>query len=247
MRKFEIPFRVDTIYPEFIRLYKPFINQIECIYFASYKDDGINTRKLLENDFRYPSSFDEYVSTINEVKKYFNLQVLIQKKCTEELIEKYYNLGIKRFVINDDNLAKKIKEKYNDILLTLSITRRLKFEEIISNDFSMYDFIVLDFWFCRRLDYIKQLPKKYKYVIIPNNVCSCEYNKYCYIHWFDELNFQYCPKDGKTLARIYPNDLKYFDDFIHHFKFQGRECEVGTCFDDVRNYLFADVDYYNKQ
>jgi len=68
----------------------------------------------------------------------------------------------------------------------LSITRIITEKEILEKDLSMYDCIVLYFWFGRNLSVIKRLPKKYKYCIILNAFCYYDC-KNANRHWFGEF------------------------------------------------------------
>jgi hypothetical protein len=103
----------------------------------------------------------------------------MQRDATLDALEKYYNLGIRIFTISEDALAIAAKSRHPEISVTLSITSALTAADIQSRDLSMYDHIVLFYWFSRHLDVVKGLPKKYRYILIPNTDCywNCKWHE----------------------------------------------------------------------
>ena len=72
------------------------------------------------------------------------------------------------FILNDDKLAARIKERIRRSA-DASITRSLTLTELQQGDFRMYDRIVLFHWFARHLQELPFLPKDYQYVMICNS------------------------------------------------------------------------------
>lgn len=246
-QKFEVPYNFDLNSVDKLLPYK---DHIDFVYMSSYYEDGNNSRYdlILRNDV--PSTWDEYVTHVNKIKENFNIGVLIQNNCTMELIEKYYNLGIKIFVINDTDLVSNIKEKYNDIRCILSITSVLTLEDIQNNDYSMYDEIVLFFNFCRQVYLLKELPSKYKYVLILNSHCVYNCDR-CLEHWnlkadtieeYREKELEimkdHCDIFREDRAFIQPQDLIYFNDYITNYKILDRMMDS----DDI----IYEIDRYSK-
>ncbi len=241
---------------------------IKFVYVAAWKDDGDNTRHSTIFAPGYPATYEEYVMRIKLIQALgLSVCILAQKNFTMDTIEKYYDLGIHYFIMNNDELAVALKEKHDDITLILSITRNLSYTDICleSNDFSMYDSIVLFHWFNRHLDYLKKLPTKYKYTIIPNSTCyyGC---RWAAAHWFakgDTLE-EYMKNvkvatdqcfpftsDLRNTAYIEPENLHYFDPYIDSYKLVDREWPTSRILDDLQRYVERnavvprDEDFYN--
>ena len=250
MIKFELPynFNFDGKYFTLLDLRKEYFNNIDCIYMSAFENKIVNTRR---EDLLFPKTEDDYYKHILEFqKRNININILMQKNATLDIIEKYYHkYNIKDFTINDNVLASKIKEKYPNITLRLSITAKASVKDINDKAFDVYDNIVLFFWYNRHLDVIKQLPKKHKYTILCNT--RCMYNcPYCDEHWFGDsrkaaekcfdkrfvlghiLNFP-------NIAYIRPVDLIYFKDYISVFKLEGREASSNFIFSNFDKYLLS--------
>lgn len=245
-QKFEVPYNFDiSLIDELL----PYEEYIDFIYIPSYYEDGDNSRKDLVLKKSVPYEWEEYVSHLTNIQNNFNVGVLIQENCTIELIDKYYNLGIRIFVLNDNNLALEANEKYDDIRCILSITSVLSLEDIKNNDYSMYDEIVLFFNFCRQVQLLKELPKEYKYVLIPNSHCVYNCDR-CLAHWrltadtvdeyeskVDAIIDQYCSGIFREdRAFIQPQDLVYFDEYITNYKLVDRLMSTGDIIYDIDRY-----------
>lgn len=236
--KFELPFNLnkDGKYFDYLRENRDKLKYVDCVYMPTFERKH-NTR---EKCFR--SSIEEitYVSCINRLKTFgVNINILIQKDATLELVEKYINrYNIKDFTINDDELAKEIKEKYPDVKLRLSITRKVTVEELNTKDFSMYDIICLFFWYNKFPEIVNQLPNKYKYMIICNTHCLYDC-KWCNRHWFEGIPggncFQERALHPEHQAYVKPEDLKLFEN-IEVFKLEGRELSSRIIFNEFNRY-----------
>lgn len=247
-QKFEVPYNFDISLVDRLVPYKEFV---DFVYMASYYEDGENSRKDIVLRGEAPSTWEEYIMHVNKIKENFDIGVLIQSGSTIELIDKYHDLGIKIFVLNDSELVIKAKEKYNDIRCILSITAVLSLDDIKNNDYSMYDEIVLFFNFCRQIQLLEELPKKYNYVLMVNSHCIYNCDR-CLSHW--NLNAdtieEYSEKVFKIIdgycsgvyredrAYIQPNDLVYFDEYISNYKLVDRLMPT----DDI----IYDIDKYTK-
>lgn len=246
-QKFEVPYNFDLNLVEKLLPYK---DHIDFLYMGSYYEDGTNSRKELVLSNRVPFTWDEYILHVSEIQKYFNIGVLIQNNCTLDLIDKYYNIGIRIFILNDSDLVTAAKEKYNDIRCILSITSVLTLEDIKDNDYSMYDEIVLFFNFCRQVQLLKELPTRYKYVLILNSHCVYNCDR-CLEHWRlkadtiekyrdkeMELMKDHCDIFREDRAFIQPQDLLYFNDYINAYKIVDRVMDT----DDI----IYEIDRYSK-
>ena len=246
MTKFEIPFNFnfDGEYFNLLDERKELFQRIDCIYMPSFEKGGLtNTRVDL---VKYPKSEEEYVGYIREFqKRNIDVTILMQKNSSMEMVGKYHNeYGINDFTINNNELAFKIKEKYPNIKLRLSITAKATVDDINNHALDAYDNIVLFFWFNRHLDVIKKLPKTHEYSVLCNT--RCLYNcPYCDRHWFevgyrvecmDEKIYSGIELDFNRIAFIRPCDLKYFEDYVSVFKLEGREC--------ISKGIFAEFDKY---
>jgi hypothetical protein len=268
MKQYEIPCNFDNDYVGALCERMSLFPYIKFVYVAAWKDDGDNTRHSTIFAPGYPATYEEYVMRIKLIQALgLSVCILAQKNFTMDTIEKYYDLGIHYFIMNNDELAVALKEKHDDITLILSITRNLSYTDICleSNDFSMYDSIVLFHWFNRHLDYLKKLPTKYKYTIIPNSTCyyGC---RWAAAHWFakgDTLE-EYMKNvkvatdqcfpftsDLRNTAYIEPENLHYFDPYIDSYKLVDREWPTSRILDDLQRYVERnavvprDEDFYN--
>lgn len=254
MKKFELPynFNFDKKWFQYMDENKDLWGYIDMIYLPCFvynnsNETIYNTREEIK---RYPKSKYEYRNHIEKLKRYnIPISILIQKNSSLELIEEYINdYDIHSFVINNDELARELKSKYGDkINLRLSITRMVTREELETKDLSMYDDICLFFTWTRKLDELRKLPKKYKYVVIVNTIClwNC---KNSLKHWFNGKTFKpncfgrsnpctYRDINMKTSAYVRPEDLSLFDDSIETYKLQGRENYSSAIFDNLKQYV----------
>lgn len=249
-QKFEIPYNFDFKLIDELTPYKDFV---DFIYMPSFYADGGNSRKDLVLKENVPMNWDEYISHIEYIQNNnFNIGLLIQENCTIELIDKYYNLGIKIFVLNDNELTTEAKQKYDDIKCVLSITSVLSLDDIKNNDYSMYDEIVLFFNFCRQIQLLKELPKEYNYVLIPNSHCVYNCDR-ALAHWklnadtleeydikVDNIIKGYCSEIYREdRAFIQPHDLVYFNEYITNYKLVDRLMPTED--------ILYDIDRYTKQ
>lgn len=253
MHKFEVPYNFEPEFFAYLDTYPELLPYIKFFYLPCWKEDGAqNTRTLFEQKKQYPLNFEQYWDRIRALMSYAPVCILVQRNAQLSIIDKYYMLGIRYFVLNDDHLAYSIKKKYPDTFLILSVTRMISKEDIFTLDLSMYDEIILSYYFNRHLKDIKILPTKYKYGILVNS--SCYYNCQQYNqHWFyDAKNKdQYTKMDNEFFAQcsaitqnnrrqsifINPADLKYFDPFVSSYKILDRLHSSDMIF----NTLFAYV------
>ena len=96
-------------------------------------------------------------------------------------------MGVRLFYLTNDELAKKIKNKYKDVKLILSITRCITDDDLQNSDLSMYDKIVLPFRYCRSIKLFEKLPKDKKYILLVNSHCLYNCNR-CKAHWYLTAN-----------------------------------------------------------
>lgn len=237
MIKFELPYNFDPAYVSHFQ--EPensqFLPWVEFIYLPAWKDDCQNTR--LDVTFRenYPKTYEEYTKRIADLQQLAPVCVLMQKGASLDLIKKYKALGVNKFLINDDALAKMAKKEDPETWVGLSVTRALTLDEIKAGDFSMYDTVVLFYWFNRHLDKLGELPPG-NYTIMCNNDCywDCQWHD---AHWFaggkDAEEYSQnvrkaCEECGKhhmelrDSATILPEDLRYFDRFVYSYKLVDR-------------------------
>ena len=245
MKQFEVPFNFDYDFLPRLSRKRELFPAIKCIYLPAYPDDAMSTRKDIFERETFPKSYEEYVARVKGLMALgLPLDVLMQQNATMEGMEKYYDLGFRMFIINDDDLAKRSKERWPDIYVSLSITRTPTLELIQSTDFSMYDDIILFFSFCRKLDDLEALPKEYKYVLMCNNDCYylCPWHNK---HWFpkDQAEVEQCLKNCslytatfENRSRIWPQDLRYFDPYVDSYKLVDRLWTTDEILHDLEFY-----------
>lgn len=267
MIKFEVPFNFYKDFVEKVSERRDLFDYIDCFYVAAWKEDCDNTRQGLTFANDYPATYEEYVERIQELQTLgIRICILAQKNASLEMIERYIALGIDAFTINDDVLAKAIKEKYSDVRLTLSVTRALSLQALINGDFSMYDRIVLFHWFARHLNAMERLPKKYQYVMICNSKChyDCKWHD---AHWFIKANslceysdreqevcktcYSIMGNDARKTSIIEPENLDLFDPYVSAYKLTDRGDFTEHIIDNLNAYAtrtrgcIKDREYYN--
>ena len=267
MVKFEVPYNLKPDFVEKFRERPELLGFIDCFYAAAWKDDCVNTRQgPIFKDY-YPKTYEEYVERLKDLMTLgIPISILAQRGATLKMIEKYIALGIRSFTINDDKLAVKIQQKHPDVSLTRSVTRVLTLEDIQDGDYSMYDRIVLFYWFNRHLDSLGSLPKKYSYVVIPNVGCyyQCPWHDE---HWFLNVNSldeyykgeeEICSKcqaittkDNQKMSFIQPEDIEFFEPYVAAFKLIDRVDHTDLIIDNLNAYVTRfrgcpkGRDYYN--
>lgn len=235
MKKFEIPFNFDIELLNFLdkNIDK---NWIEFLFLSPFKEGSINARSHVENvnvngwTYKVPETRDEYTKIIEEIQRHdYRPAILLQETryIPMEKLDYYFKLGIKDFVVNNDQVALNIKNKNPNYNVVASITKTLSANDIAQNDYSMYDKIVLHFPFNRALDRLRELPQKYNYTILANSYCSYK----CVVaksHWYssaEEAKNINCVKhnDKDSLVYIPPEYIYLFEPYASSFKLQGRE------------------------
>ena len=228
----EIPFNFKK---DWFTEAKPYIDYIECVYLPIF-ERGHTTREWIGCP-----EWNKYLDNIRKIQDLgLKPSLLIQKDSSEELIEKYYNLGVKDFIINDDDLATKIKQDFTDVYLRLSIMRWSV--EDVKKDLP-YDNICLPYYYNRHFDEITKLPKK-NYTLLVNATCLWD------CPWFQQHGFT--GKHGTcgnlrfnkiggirygNISYIPPKQLDLFKPYIKTFKLQGRDFSSKLIFDDLEKYI----------
>lgn len=235
MIKFEIPYNFDLELLNFLdeNIDK---NWIEFLFLSLFKEDSINARSHVENinvngwTYQVPQTRKEYDKHIDEIQKRgYRPAILLQdlNPISKEKLDYYFHLGIKDFVVNNDDLALYIKNKNSKYHVVASITKTLSASDIAEKDYSMYDKIVLHFPFNRALCRLKELPQEYQYTILVNSYC-CYNCREARKHWYSTsktVQNVHCLKHlhKDKLVYIPPEYLSLFEPYAATFKLQGRE------------------------
>lgn len=248
MHKFELPYNQQPDYFDYLRENESLRNYIHSIYTPAYIEDAENTRKQLITAPGAPKSFAEYTEHIKKIQDFgYEPNVLMQRKASYPVWQKYYDLGITHFTLSNDEVAAHIKLNHPEVFLVCSITKMLSFEDFFTKDLSMYDIIVLPFFFNRWLNGIKQLPTKYKYMLLANS-CCCAYCSHAEEHWFNPKGNKmpcYYENDPYALTiAIQPDHLGFFDPYISMYKLVDREAPSKDIFHALQLYTF-ESDTYN--
>lgn len=257
MKMYEVPYNFDRDFFEKISADLDPLRFVECFYIPAWHEDCQCTRQDVTFRDTYPKSYEEYTIRFNMLKALGRpVYVLMQRGATKDLVKKYYGLGARGFIFNDDTLATWMSIEYPDVVRTLSVTRALTAEQIKTEDLSMYDRIVLFYWFNRHLDALKELPKKYNYVLMCNNDCyyDCKWHD---AHWFaqGEDMHDYAEKikgvceqcrkmarnELKNSAIIEPENLVYFDDYVAGYKLVDRLWPTDRILEALRYYAHRNI------
>jgi hypothetical protein len=227
--KFEIPYNFD---PNYCTIMDSFLNPLECvscIFLQALDYDSTSTPRY-EETYAIPTNDEEYAAHVGRLKELGKpLYVLLQFPKIPQIYERldfYKEIGIDGVITAHDKLA--IEAKKKGFYTVCSIVKSLNFEDFFTKDLSMYDEICLYHSFCRGLDAVKLLPKKYKYQILVNNH-ACVYNcPNCINHWLGKEKSCYSVASTVEEFSLYTCgftylDLKHYAPYINTFKLQGRE------------------------
>ncbi|MBE6148104.1 MAG: hypothetical protein E7167_01130 [Firmicutes bacterium] len=254
-RLFEIPYNFDIKLIESLKIFDPEGLTIACIYIPPFYEDYETILRGHESNLLINIlTRDEYEKHIHLINSMFpnKLQLLLQKQeqiMSKEKLQYYINLGFSNFCVGNLEQAKIIKNIDSNFIVVGSISMRLTLKEINNNHNyeNYFDYIVLHFPFCRNLNEIKQLTKKYKYILLVNAYCHAHCDgKH---HWEREYKTEnsYCPGrlggnllKWKYATRIRPMDLDLFSPYIEIFKIQDRGWPTR---DILRDYILYSSDY----
>ena len=225
------------------------------VYFPCWIGDGESARMW---DQTYPQSYESYVERLKLLDVYgYPKEVLLQQSevIDKSIIEKYLDLGVRRFTVRNDENARQIKELCgNEAHVMASVTKCLSPDEIKNDpNLQWYDEICLYFFYNRNVDSIKDLPKKYDYCLMPNIACS-PHCKLALIHWFEpnlERQEMKCMRNhggtNEEMGSVSRAEYdKYFSDMIHTVKIIGREMDAESVLATTKNFLMkhGDTDCY---
>ena len=261
MKQYELPYNFAYDFLAKLSRKPQLFSYIKCIYLPAYKEDAVNSRIDIYDRDEYPKTYEEYVIRLKALQQLgIPLCILLQRETTIEVAEKYYDLGIRMFILGDDEIAKDMRHRHPKVQLILTVTRALNEDQIRSGDFSMYDEIVLFFWFNRHIDALKSLPDKNKYVLIPNNDCyyDCRWHDQ---HWFAKTveeertateKCRQCMQTIRDTTYIEPENLSYFDPYISSYKLVDRLFPTDRILEDLERYVSRNAgaqpreeDFYN--
>ena len=244
-REFEIPYQFNLNLIKGIQLLNIQDSWINCFYMAPYPKDYETVVRTGESQ-RYLMSLskNEYIKQVEYLNQLYpnKLQLLLQRidgiLMSPEILKFCYNLGFTKFCVGSAAQAEIIKNNFDNVDITGSITMHINKEKLEqnSNYKDLFKGFVLDFSFCRHLNKIKELPTDYKYIILANSQCNshCEGDR----HWWANKQSFKCPgliKDTgfseSTLIR--PMDLFMFDKYISVYKLQDRSWPVSDVLRDL--------------
>lgn len=241
-RYFEIPFNHQDDLLYFLEKNKEkLLRYVKHILVAPFICDYKSTRhqealKVINRDI-YEMQIKRLQQAGYKVALLFNMPEDVDSK----IFNYYINLKIDTFIVNNDKLANILHNRGK--ITIASITKRLQLNDIIKNDLSMYDYIVLDYTFNASFNRIQRLPENFKYILMVNTFCdfTCDF----YSHWREKSNF-ICPKkiNGyKNTTLINPMDYEKFDPYISIYKLQGREYHTEEICKDIMWYIFRNKKY----
>lgn len=244
-RQFEVPFNHTEELLQFLeKNNKKLLRYVKHILVAPYYLDYVSTR---HKEAKKPLSRQDYERQVQRLQNAgYTISLLFNMPETVEttIIEYYIKLDISTFIVNNDELAKTLKQL--GLITIASITKRLQLNDIKNRDLSMYDYIVLDYTFNASLNRIKQLPPTHKYILMVNTFCdyTCDF----YTHW-RELPGWKCPRvqnQDRNVTVIDPHHYDKFDDYISIYKLEGREYTTKMILEDIMYWVFIRNKYRHE-
>jgi hypothetical protein len=177
-------------------------SDIHAFFLGPWKDD-MDSARIWEYD--RIKTWEDYKYSCRRATDYrLPLEILFQTvngvRVSDDIIKKYMDLGIHRYVVTNDATAYRIHELDPEAFVTASMTKLLKPEQIMNDDLSMYDEICLFFWYAQALDVVKTLPKKYEYSLIGGmHMCYTQCTA-CITHWYEHSKDFACPYRGSEFT-----------------------------------------------
>lgn len=254
---FEFPYNFDKKLIEILNtLGGSENNTIHCIYLPPLLKDYPSILRTGEQaNLLDQMTEKEYIAHIQYIQSFFpdKIQLLLQKTdfiLDKEKIKWYHNLGISKFCVGTIEQAKIIKEINPKAEIIGSINMHISKNELENNKELEKYFMgfVLDFSFGRKLNIIKTLPNKYKYIILVNSYCNnkCDGTH----HWMYNYKItdkkMHCPGILQNKAQwensvlIRPMDLKLWYPYISIFKLQDRGWPTA---DIIKDYILYTTNY----
>lgn len=230
--KFEVPYNfAKTLIP----FYAKYNDKIRFIYLPPFRDDSINTRSSIETKKKgwcyMPKSRSEYEAHLELISQ-ANLKFVVlwqhpSQTITTDQLTYYTSLGASGFIVGNDANAHVIKQYNPNLVVICSLVQRIC-SDILTRDFSDYDYILLYYPYNRALDALKELTFiKHKLIIMPNSLCHVDCPSM--FHWFPSKNSHFemrsCPsfQQPQNSSFISPKHLYLFDNYVAGYKLQGRE------------------------
>ena len=249
------------MYVDFMGSIPGLLDPVSCIFVQSLLKDAVSSDRVV-TPYPIPDTVDEYVQHIKNLTR-LGKPIYVLYQFPNEVdhnagLDFYKSIGISGIITTDDNVA--IMAKSKGMYTICSMLKFLTFDDYFTQDLSMYDEVCLSHAFCRGLDAVKLLPKKYNYQILVNNNL-CVYNcSNCLIH--SKTGKAMCKHLRDTEEKLKKNgcgynheDLQYFEPYIKTFKVQGREFETFGIFThllrlygntDKSEYIDHDMDWFNS-
>lgn len=227
----EVPYNYDSLLLTELQPYKEYII---FLYMNAFPEDCIHARQGLIPEMSR-EVWEHHVHMIIEAG--YPLAILLQTLETlpENILKYYITLGIKIFVVSNDENARQLKELGAQIIIG-SITKCNSIYNLSTYD-EVYDYIIAPFALNRNIHFLNTLPNKEKIVLLVNSVCSmhCEFFKW---HWQNSEGIgKPCPYKNLTdPSYVAPKDLSLFQNKIAHIKLQGREWDTASIIKDVHAY-----------
>lgn len=258
MKQFEIPYNFDKQLINMLYNIDTTGELYHSIYIPPFSEDYDSAKKFYQHKEENTNmktlqlmSRDEYESHINYIKQYFptKIMLLLQQNnmCLNiKLLQYYISLGFSKFCVGNIEQAQQIRKILPTSEIIGSITMKIAPQDLEKTQYEIFDGFVLWFPYNRKISIIKQLPKKYKYILLVN--CDCSVHCSGTHHWFanekTEQNIQ-CPNkyykfNWADIIRIEPKDLNIFEPYITYFKLQGREFTTQHIISDI---YFYTIDY----
>jgi len=242
INKFEIPLTLRETNAVFDNIKEDggFLDSklVQSVYMPVYYTDGGSGRA-----FSYPYDMEGYYELIKEILKYKEI-VITYPEGKEEVIEKYYKMGVKSFMVSKwKEEYKELKNKYSDLYICRSIVGNA-YE--YDNYDERFDAIVVPYKDMLDIEKIKEVSKKVDLVVIANHFCkpNCKnLDNHCYYHMKSENlksnNTPYVCPEGKD--SFIPREVLYeLLPYIKTVKMIGRTLDVIHYENYINYYVFGE-------
>lgn len=252
--KMEVPYNFSIKLLE--ELKKPFYRDVvDFVYLPPFRGDDFGTRNKFvlgmkdrdSGDSLFPTTWEDYCWHVQKLKK-TGIQVclLVQnllEPIDSEFLDRYAGLDFDVFTVCRWDAAVLIRERFPNVRIVSSITRKLSLAEFISgeNVGKPFDQYVLFFPFCKDLESIKEVHSLgYRCSILVNSICS--YDCEAHIHWYSGVignSDSLCMNSGISKYKnsiAIGKDFVKFAPYLTSIKLEGRHQSADVIIDNLRRY-----------
>lgn len=189
--QFEVPYNFDTTLIDFLIGFNN-TKDISAFYISPFLEDASPAKRF------YISTVHPGIANSPKTREEYEYHVKYAQNAglpvtgmfqhpidepSDEILNYYVNtLGINKFIVTRNNVAKRIRALKKDVYLIASIVKRSSLEQINNGDLKDFDNVVLWFPFNRNINWIREITANIEITVLVN--CTCSPNCDGMHHWY---------------------------------------------------------------